>query len=187
MERQKMKHMRKTHGIYPLISLLNIFQLPVHMVYISMINRISFNYDINPAILNEGFFWFKDLSSPDPTGILPVMGGIISLLNILTTSNQNTSSVMRKIRKYIYILPLISIPVWMTFPVVSIFNFQSFLLRHSICTGWQLPQFNLWFWIFSDRIVSAPSLAFPSTYQAVSWSVTISSLKLKPWKTNLKY
>lgn len=119
MERQKMKHMRKTHGIYPLISLLNIFQLPVHMVYISMINRISFNYDINPAILNEGFFWFKDLSSPDPTGILPIMGGIISLLNILTTSNQNTSSVMRKIRKYIYILPLISIPVWMTFPVVS--------------------------------------------------------------------
>lgn len=87
------------------------------MVYISMINRISFNYDINPAILNEGFFWFKDLSSPDPTGILPIMGGIISLLNILTTSNQNTSSVMRKIRKYIYILPLISIPVWMTFPV----------------------------------------------------------------------
>lgn len=87
------------------------------MVYISMINRISFNYDINPAILNEGFFWFKDLSSPDPTGILPIMGGVISLLNILTTSNQNTSSVMRKIRKYIYILPLISIPVWMTFPV----------------------------------------------------------------------
>lgn len=82
-----------------------------------MINRISFNYDINPAILNEGFFWFKDLSSPDPTGILPIMGGVISLLNILTTSNQNTSSVMRKIRKYIYILPLISIPVWMTFPV----------------------------------------------------------------------
>ena len=114
-----MKHLRKTHGIYPLISLLNIFQLPVHMVYISMINRISFNYDINPAILNEGFFWFKDLSSPDPTGILPIAGGIISLLNILTTSNQNTSSVMRKIRKYIYILPLISIPVWMTFPVVS--------------------------------------------------------------------
>jgi len=86
-----------------------------------MINRISFNYDINPAILNEGFLWFKDLSSPDPTGILPIAGGVISLLNILTTSNQNTSSVMRKIRKYIYILPLISIPVWMTFPVVSLF------------------------------------------------------------------
>lgn len=119
MERQKLRQMRKTHGIYPLISLLNIFQLPVHLVYISMINRISFNYDINPAILNEGFFWFKDLSSPDPTGILPVLGGVISLMNILTTSTQNTSSVMRKIRKYIYILPLISIPVWMTFPVVS--------------------------------------------------------------------
>ena len=56
-----------------------------------MINRLSFNYEINPAILNEGFFWFTDLSSPDPTGILPIMGGIVSLLNILTTSTTNTS------------------------------------------------------------------------------------------------
>lgn len=120
MERAKVKHLRKTHGIYPLISALNIFQLPVHLIYISMINRLAFNYDINPAILNEGFWWFKDLSSPDPTGILPVLGGVVSLLNILTTSTTNTSTVMRKMRKYIYFLPLISVPIWMTFP--SAFN-----------------------------------------------------------------
>ena len=102
-----------------MISMLNLFQLPVHLVYISMINRLSFNYEINPAILNDGFWWFTDLSSPDPTGILPMVGGVISLLNILTTSTTNTSTVMRKMRKYIYFLPLISVPVWMTFPAVS--------------------------------------------------------------------
>jgi membrane protein insertase Oxa1/YidC/SpoIIIJ len=92
MERQKIKVLRKTHGIYPLFSLLNLFQMPVHLVYISMINRLAFNFEINPAILSEGMLWFKDLSSPDPTGILPVLGGTISLLNILTSSTTNSSS-----------------------------------------------------------------------------------------------
>lgn len=117
MERAKMSYSRKTHGIYPMISLTNVLQLPVHLVYISMINKIAFNYEINPAILNEGMLWFTDMSSPDPTGILPVLGGIVSLLNLLTTSSSNSSVFMRKIRRYIYILPLLSIPVWMTFPV----------------------------------------------------------------------
>jgi len=58
MERAKLKQLRKTHGIYPMISMFNVFQMPVHLVYISMINRLSFNYEINPAILSEGFFWF---------------------------------------------------------------------------------------------------------------------------------
>lgn len=107
-----------------MISMLNMFQLPVHLVYISMINRLSFNYEINPLILSDGFWWFKDLSSPDPTGILPLIGGMISLLNILTTSTTNSSTVMRKMRKYVYFLPLISVPVWMTFPAV-IFNFYN--------------------------------------------------------------
>merc|ERR1719163_331533 len=51
-----------------------------------MINRLSYNFDINPAILSDGILWFKDLSSPDPTGILPVCGGVLSMLNIMSTS-----------------------------------------------------------------------------------------------------
>ena len=86
------------------------------MVYISMVNRLAWNYEINPAILTEGFWWFKDLSAPDPLGILPVLGGLVSFANILTSSATNSSSVMRKIRRYIYIMPILTIPVWMTFP-----------------------------------------------------------------------
>ena len=85
-----------------------------------MINRLSFNYDLNPAMLTDGFLWFKDLSAPDPYGILPLIGGIVSLLNILSTSTTTITPTMRKIRRYIYFLPLISVPIWMTFPAVRI-------------------------------------------------------------------
>ena len=45
---------------------------------------------------SEGFLWFKDLSSPDPYGIMPVLGAAISLVNILTSSTSNLNPTMRK-------------------------------------------------------------------------------------------
>jgi membrane protein insertase Oxa1/YidC/SpoIIIJ len=114
-----MKNMRKTHGIYPLFSMFNLLQMPMHMVYISMINRLSYNFEMNPAILNEGLLWFKDLSSPDPTGLLPLAGGVISLLNFLTSRTNNSNATFRKMRKFIILLPILAVPIQMTFPVVS--------------------------------------------------------------------
>lgn len=111
-----MKNMRKRHGIYPIISLFNVFQLPVHMVYISMINKLAYNFNINPAILTDGMLWFKDLSSPDPYGILPIIAGGLSLLNIMTSSASRGNSSFRKISKYMKLMPLLTIPIWMTFP-----------------------------------------------------------------------
>lgn len=63
----------------------NLGQIPLHMVYISLINKLSYNYNISPEMLTEGFFWFKDLSSPDPIGILPILGGAVNALNMLNT------------------------------------------------------------------------------------------------------
>lgn len=120
IEKAKFKRLKKEHGIYNSIGLINILQAPIHFVFISVINRLSINFDINPNILTDGFLWFKDLSSPDPYGILPCLGGLLTLLNILSTSTSNMNSTMRKIRKYIYFLPFISVPIWMTFP--SAFN-----------------------------------------------------------------
>jgi len=116
IEHSKLKSLKREHGVYPMVSMLNIVQMPVHMVYISIINRLSYNFDINPAILSDGILWFQDLSSPDPWGILPVAGGLMSLLNILTNSNTASSAKMRKYSKYLKVFPLISIPIWMTFP-----------------------------------------------------------------------
>lgn len=92
IERAKLKNMKRSHGIYPMASMLNLAQLPVHMVYISMINRLSYNYNINPAILSDGMLWFKDLSSPDPTGILPIVGGLFSMLNVMSTNTSGGNS-----------------------------------------------------------------------------------------------
>ena len=118
-ERVKLKRMRKQHGIYPIFSLLNLGQLPLHLVYISLINKLSFNYSINPGILTEGIWWFTDLSSPDPIGLLPVVGGLINMMNVQFSTTTNTSTVMRKMRRFIWVLPVFMVPVWMTFPVVS--------------------------------------------------------------------
>ena len=107
---------RKNHGIYPAFSALNLFQIPLHFVYISLINRLAYDFTICPAILTDGFLWFQDLSSPDPLGILPLIGGVFSLLNIMSVSGNSGSPMARKFSKMLRVLPLISIPIWMTFP-----------------------------------------------------------------------
>jgi len=81
-----------------------------------MINRISYDYQINPAILTDGILWFKDLSSPDPTGILPILGGTFSLLNVMSMNTSGGNKNFAKMSKFIKFLPLVSIPIWMTFP-----------------------------------------------------------------------
>mmetsp|Transcript_15664 Transcript_15664/g.19715 ORF Transcript_15664/g.19715 Transcript_15664/m.19715 type:complete len:81 (+) Transcript_15664:788-1030(+) len=64
----------------------------------------------------EGFLWFIDLSAPDPLCLLPIIGGVLNMMNIMNTTVSNTNTTMRKMRRYLILMPLISIPVQMTFP-----------------------------------------------------------------------
>ena len=48
---------------------------------------MSYNAYDYPGMLTDGILWFKDLSSPDPYGILPIVGGIMNLVNMMTSSN----------------------------------------------------------------------------------------------------
>lgn len=142
VEREKLKRLRKVHGIYPSISMLNLLQMPLHMTFISLINRLSYNYDISPAMLTEGLFWFRDLSSPDPYCILPVLGGLVNCLNMLNTTVSNSSTIIRKMRRYILIMPALSIPIQMTFP--SAFNMYwlaSSSVQFTILTGFRTDSF----------------------------------------------
>jgi YidC/Oxa1 family membrane protein insertase len=68
-------------------------------------------------MLTDGFLWFKDLSSPDPYFILPIIGAVISMANITVSATSNVGTMMRKIRKYMVFIPIITIPIWVTFPV----------------------------------------------------------------------
>lgn len=111
VEKARLKRLRKLHGIYPSISMLNLFQLPLHMTYISLINKLAYNYNLSPAMVTEGFLWFRDLSSPDPYSVLPILGGALNMLNMLNTTTTNANPMMRKMRRYIVIMPLISIPI----------------------------------------------------------------------------
>ena len=84
-ERNRMTRLRKINGIYPSLSATNILQLPVHLVFISLINKLSYDCTINPAVLTDGFLWFSDLTSPDPYGILPILGASLTFMNLLNS------------------------------------------------------------------------------------------------------
>ena len=86
VEKARLTRTRKLHGVYPSISMLNLLQMPLHITFISLINKLSYNYDLQPGMFTEGFLWFRDLSSPDPFSVLPVIGGLLNMLNILNTS-----------------------------------------------------------------------------------------------------
>ena len=142
MERNRLKRLRKLHGIYPSISMLNLAQLPMHMTFMSLINRLAYNYEAAPAMTTEGFFWFTDLSSPDPFFILPCIGGILNALNILNTTVSHSNTTMRKMRRYLIIMPLISIPVQMTFPAAfNLYWIASSSVQLAILTGFRMDNF----------------------------------------------
>ncbi|XP_023332319.1 mitochondrial inner membrane protein OXA1L [Eurytemora carolleeae] len=70
-----------------------------------------------PSLLTGGFLWFHDLSMADPTYILPLITtSTIYLQLYLGADGLNTSTMPDLMKKMIYILPLISIPVMIQFP-----------------------------------------------------------------------
>lgn len=93
-----------------------------------MINNLALNFEINPAILNEGMLWFTDLSQPDPYGLLPIMGGLVSLLNIMTSRTANSDNRFAKFKKFMVVMPLMAIPIQMTFPAVSCMTILTILV-----------------------------------------------------------
>ena len=56
------------------------------MIWISVINRLAYDVTICPALMTDGLLWFQDLSTPDPYGILPVCGGVLSFISMMSTT-----------------------------------------------------------------------------------------------------
>lgn len=179
IDRQKIKKLRSQHGIYPALSFANVLQFPIHIVFISMVNRLSYDYSIKPAILTDGFLWFQDLSSPDPYGVLPVLGGTLNLLNIMSTSTANVSPTMRRIRRYMYLLPFITIPIWMTFP--SAFNL--YWMTTSLI---QLILLNLFRNLGFRQMIGIPKFLPGTKLERMNMKATREVLKPKIYKTKPK-
>ena len=120
-EKRRMTELRKQHGIYSSLTLLNITQGVVHVAWIALVNRYTFamghQYD---HLMNQGFMWLTDLSLPDPYGVFPLIATLLSIANVYCTSTTNTNPTMRKWRRIMVAMPLLSLPIWLTFP--SAFN-----------------------------------------------------------------
>jgi len=95
--------------------------------------------------MTEGFLWFHDLTSPDPLGILPLMGAGITFLNLMNSQVTSNNETMRKIRRYMFVLPLISGPVWMTFPVAfNLYWLVSSGTQLAVLTAFRTERFRNW-------------------------------------------
>eukprot|EP00088_Acartia_fossae_P064005 TRINITY_DN7850_c0_g2_i1.p1 TRINITY_DN7850_c0_g2~~TRINITY_DN7850_c0_g2_i1.p1 ORF type:complete len:528 (+),score=107.74 TRINITY_DN7850_c0_g2_i1:36-1586(+) len=70
-----------------------------------------------PSLTTGGLHWFTDLSVVDPFYLLPVItGGTLYLQIYLGADGMNTSSVPPFMKKVLYAMPLITLPVMMQFP-----------------------------------------------------------------------
>lgn len=57
----------------------NIIQIPVFIVMVLSIRKISFE---NDDLTGAGMLWFKDLNEPDTTLILPLVATVLNYINL---------------------------------------------------------------------------------------------------------
>jgi len=70
-----------------------------------------------PTLSTGGLAWFTDLTLADPTYILPVVTcSTIYLQLYLGADGLNTSNIPPFMKKVMYILPIVSVPVMISFP-----------------------------------------------------------------------
>lgn len=87
--RNRQKELFKAHGCQAYKNfLLPAFQVPLWIAMsttfreLSGWNDTSSSSNADPSLMNEGVFWFTDLTTPDPLLILPVALGALVLTNI---------------------------------------------------------------------------------------------------------
>jgi hypothetical protein len=79
---------------------------------------------------------------------LPVLGGGISMLNILSTATGGNAT-FRKFSKFMKVMPLLSIPIWMTFPA-------AFNLYWLVNSSSQLLCLNAFRWTWFRKYMGLP-------------------------------
>ena len=120
--RAETAQIEKKHGINRKINFLNLMQAPFLMVNLSLINHISRTpeHPLYHALSTEGFLHIQNLCAQDPYYALPVIVAILNCLNIKFMKNlryvdpkmEQQNATMSKLQY----LPLISIPITVTFP-----------------------------------------------------------------------
>lgn len=105
-----------------------VSQLLVMFSWSTVIYKFIFNLEDYPQVITGGMLWFKDLTISDPYFILPLLNSLFLYYNVVASPNFNSNEHMVRMRKYIFIMPLISLPTMSVFPsgLMLYFLVQSF-------------------------------------------------------------
>lgn len=99
---------------------VGLLQMPFYIVWFLGLRDICFEPENYPMILNQGFFWIKNVAEMDPLYILPFLSGYISHLTIKLTfkqqSQQNQPMVIKRLKKYFPYLPFFGVIFLTQFP-----------------------------------------------------------------------
>lgn len=117
---KELRHKYKIKNIYHLVPLLQI--CPV-IYFFWTLQEMSYNVDIYPAMLTDGFLWFTNLAEPDPYFILPVVSAITTFTTIHKSPNSGqTSGPAGAYMRYMKYLVFLGIPITSTFPSAIVLN-----------------------------------------------------------------
>jgi len=116
VENRKLKQLRENFNFKsnPIIFLLSLAQGVVVGCWAGLVQRFSFNIEDYPEMINGGFLWFKDLSMTDPYFILPIINAILIEANLYMTNNAYSNNIMLKMRRWLFLPPILSLPIMCT-------------------------------------------------------------------------
>lgn len=108
-ENEKMIEMRLKYGINQSKIKNGLFLMQGFLlgVWICLFQRITYQLEDYPQMLNGGFFWFKDLTMPDPYFILPLINSFFMFYNT-SCSTLSVNEHFKKMKKYSFIMPFMS-------------------------------------------------------------------------------
>lgn len=77
------------------------------------------------SMQSQGLFWFTDLTAADPLFVLPVVTAGSLFLFIYSNAEIDAGAMGQTVRKFMLLLPILSIPAMCYFPAVSNRHTQS--------------------------------------------------------------
>lgn len=105
---------KRKYGIWTGLQLMPMTQLPFVLLFFWTLQELTFSQELFPSMTTDGFFWFKNLTEPDPYYILPLLlagSTFISIHVSATTEKPCISSDDRPNGEILQVLQIRCVPV----------------------------------------------------------------------------
>lgn len=123
----------------------NIIQVPIFIIMVLSIRKISFE---NDDLAGAGMLWFKNLNEADPYLILPVAAALINYLNLSRgITKENEHWYVNRFRTFFSVLQFFHLPFTHTWPAGAFLYWISsssftFLYQSMMRKQWFLNKIN---------------------------------------------